>query len=108
MVHVAKQSPKRKKEEQILPSDDLRDTIDISYVCTKCSQTFSAIYELKKHQETHTEEKPINCRNSDKAILGASDMEEHEKTHKGDNKNQGGISIETNAEYELLLDLFLK
>ena len=42
------------------------------------SNSFLSIFDLKKHERTHTEENPYNCSHCDKEFLLKTDLEEHE------------------------------
>ncbi|XP_062275078.1 zinc finger protein 408-like [Scomber scombrus] len=54
------------------------------YRCSSCGKKFFQIGHLKKHQFSHSEEKPFSCRECGKNYTSAESFRAHELSHRGE------------------------
>ena len=54
------------------------------YTCKYCERFFSHSSVCKQHERTHTGEKPYTCRHCKKSFSASSNWKQHERTHTGE------------------------
>nr|XP_045371352.1 zinc finger protein 596-like [Camelus bactrianus] len=62
---------------------EMTHTGEKPYKCHLCGSGFLQISDLRKHNRTHTGEKPYQCQLCGKAFGQSSYLKQHEKTHSG-------------------------
>ncbi|XP_035010956.2 zinc finger protein 408 isoform X2 [Hippoglossus stenolepis] len=54
------------------------------YRCSSCGKTFYQLSHLKKHQFSHTEEKPFSCQECGRNYTSAESFRAHQMSHRGE------------------------
>ncbi|KMY87830.1 zinc finger protein 501 [Drosophila simulans] len=55
-----------------------------SYTCCLCNKTFCSISNCRRHQKTHTGEKPFACELCQKPFVDTASVKRHLRTHTGE------------------------
>ncbi|KAG0693905.1 hypothetical protein DFH29DRAFT_814281 [Suillus ampliporus] len=74
--------------QAMLEANQRRRRHEASYKCDECGQTFTAVFSLKRHMQSHTGVRPFVCNipGCEQAFFNQSDCRRHErsrKRHKG-------------------------
>ncbi|KAI9570604.1 hypothetical protein HD554DRAFT_2037438 [Boletus coccyginus] len=81
-------SPSSRREpvasKAMLEANSRRRRHPAQFVCEDCQQTFTALFSLKRHAQSHTGEKPFACsiRGCSQRFYNSSDCKRHEKSKK--------------------------
>ncbi|KAF8558137.1 hypothetical protein OG21DRAFT_1405728, partial [Imleria badia] len=68
----------------MLEANSRRRRHPAQFQCTDCNQTFTALFSLKRHMQSHSGEKPFACRipGCAQTFYNSSDCKRHEKSKK--------------------------
>ncbi|KAG1840732.1 hypothetical protein DFJ58DRAFT_732778 [Suillus subalutaceus] len=74
--------------QAMLDANQRRRRHEATHMCEECGQTFTAVFSLKRHRQSHTGVKPFACNvpGCNQAFFNQSDCRRHErsrKRHKG-------------------------
>lgn len=74
--------------QAMLEANQKRRRHDATHKCSECGQTFTAVFSLKRHMQSHSGVRPFVCNihGCDQAFFNQSDCRRHErsrKRHKG-------------------------
>lgn len=54
------------------------------FMCALCNKVYTRLYDLNRHQVTHSEERPYKCDSCDKSFAYFTSMKRHAVIHTGD------------------------
>ncbi|XP_061564940.1 zinc finger protein 3 homolog [Cololabis saira] len=60
------------------------DTAKMTFSCCECGRQFFCKYNLKRHMQVHSVEKPFGCKDCDKIFLRKTYLKAHMRVHRGE------------------------
>ncbi|KIJ66853.1 hypothetical protein HYDPIDRAFT_166311 [Hydnomerulius pinastri MD-312] len=84
LPHFTPTRPRTVASPAMLDANSRRRRHPASFECDECQQTFTALFSLKRHQQSHTGERPYKCSipGCEQAFFNSSDCKRHEKSKK--------------------------
>ncbi|KAJ8366756.1 hypothetical protein AAFF_G00342700 [Aldrovandia affinis] len=82
--HTCSQCGTSFRSEPLLKKHQQTHTGERPYHCAQCGKSFSQSCNLKKHQRTHTGERPYHCAQCGKSFSTDRYLKKHQRTHTGE------------------------